>query len=347
MREALWRGERPLLSLSLWPLEQLYRLGTLLDRRLGRRRAERVDVPVLSVGNLVAGGAGKTPVTLLLARRLLAAGRRVGVVSRGYGRESRGLLVVSNDEGAIASACEVGDEPVLLARKEPRLVVAVAERRIEAARACVSLGCDVIVMDDGFSHHRMHRDLDVLVVDADLGFGNGRLLPAGPLREPLDEARRAGLVWLSRVREGDSDVVLPHSILEAPTIRSGWRPVGLSDSSLRVVEPLSGLRGARVAAFCAIARPESFRRTLSSLEAELVHFESFPDHYRPSAEAMSRFRASAKALGADRIVCTEKDLARLAPTEAEGLLGLAMEAQLVGDKGPLDAALARLLERSA
>jgi tetraacyldisaccharide 4'-kinase len=344
MREQLWRGELPLLALALRPLEQLYRLCASLDRRLGRRRAARVDVPVLSVGNLVAGGAGKTPVTLLLARRLLAEGRRVGVVSRGYGRRSRGLVVVSDGEGTVVPASEGGDEPVLLARKEPRLVVVAAEWRIEAARACVSLGCEVIVMDDGFSHHRMHRDLDVLVVDTDLGFGNGRLLPAGPLREPLAEARRAGLVWLSRASPED---LPPPSLAGLPFVRSGWRPVGLSDASLRVVEPLSALTGVRVAAFCAIARPQAFRRTLASLGADVVLFEAFADHQAPSAADLQRFRTAAHALGAERLVCTEKDLVRLDSAASGGFRALAMEAHLVGDEAPLDAALARVPGRSA
>jgi tetraacyldisaccharide 4'-kinase len=238
-----------------------------------------------------------------------------------------------------------GDEPVLLAWKEPQLFVAVAERRIEAARACVSAGCDVIVMDDGFSHHRMHRDLDVLVVDADLGFGNGRMLPAGPLREPLEEARRAGLVWRSRVPKNAPDAALPQGSDGTPTVRSGWRPVGLSDASLRVVEPLSALAGTRVAAFCAIARPEAFRRTLTELGAELVHFASFPDHHAPSAAELERLRAAARAVGAERLLCTEKDLVRLEAPAAAGVGALAMEAHLLGDEGPLDAALARVLGR--
>ncbi len=344
LRERLWRGDLPILSRALWPLEQVYRLGAALDRRLGWHRTERVEVPVVSVGNLVAGGAGKTPVTLLLARRLLAWGRRVGVVSRGYGRTSQGLVVVSKGDGAVVSSFAGGDEPVLLARKEPRLVVAVSERRIEAARACVSMGCDVIVMDDGFSHHRLHRDLDLLVVDAELGFGNERMLPAGPLRESLSEGRRAGLVWLSK----SAPEAMPPSAVEGiPFVRSGWRPVGLSDAGLGIVAPPSALRGARVAAFCAIARPEAFRGTLASLGAELVHFVPFSDHQTPSAEAMAHFRTMAKAAGAERLICTEKDVVRLAPSEADGILGLAMEAHLVGDDGPLDAALARVLERSA
>ncbi|MFM2153511.1 MAG: hypothetical protein RL199_1946 [Pseudomonadota bacterium] len=339
LRERLWRGELPWFAGTLWPLEQLYRAGAAAGRFLGRRR---VDVPVVSVGNLVAGGAGKTPVTLLLGRRLLAAGRRVGVVSRGYGRTSRGLVVVSDGRGAVVSAAEGGDEPILLARKEQALVVAVAERRLEAARACVSRGCDVVIMDDGFSHHRMRRDLDVLVVDADLGLGNGRLIPAGPLREPVSEAHRAGLVWLTRATL--DDFPLP-PLAGLPFVRSGWRPVGVSEAGLRVTEGLSVLRGARVAAFCAIARPEAFRRTLTGLGAEVVHFEAFSDHHAPSPAELERFRTFAGTAGAERLLCTEKDLARLEGGAAAGIGALAMEAHLLGDEGSLDMAMARVLGR--
>jgi tetraacyldisaccharide 4'-kinase len=340
VRQRLWAGELPLLAAVLWPLEQLYRLGAVLDRHHGQRRAERVDVPVISVGNLVAGGAGKTPVTLLIARRLLDEGRKVGVISRGYGRRTRGLVVVSRGDGAVASASTSGDEPVLLARKEPRLVVAVAERRIDAARACVSNGCDVVVMDDGFSRHDMIRDLDILVVDAGQGFGNGRMLPAGPLREPPAQARRTGLVWMSKASP-DSKSPLGDAI---PCVRSDWRPAWLSDGSLSPVAETASLRGARVAAFCGIARPEAFRDTLTALGAEVVHFASFGDHESLSTKAMARFRAAARATGAGQLVCTEKDIVRLEVADADGIRALAMEAHLLGETAPLDRAISRLLE---
>jgi tetraacyldisaccharide 4'-kinase len=199
-------------------------------------------------------------------------------------------------------------------------------------------------MDDGFSHHRLRRDLDLLVVDADLGLGNGRMLPVGPLREPVSAARRAGLVWLTRATPGE---VPPAPLAGMPFVRSGWRPVGVSDAGLRVTEDLSVLRGARVAAFCAIARPEAFRRTLAGLGADLVHFASFADHHTPSPAELDRVRAAARAAGAERLLCTEKDLVRLDAAAAAGVGALAMEAHLLGDEGPLDAALARVLGRFA
>jgi len=341
----LWRGEFPLAEWLLSPLTWVYAAASAAHRAAylsGCLTRERVPCPVVCIGNLVSGGAGKTPVTLLVSRRLLARGRRVGVISRGYGRRSSGCVVVSRGSGPILDPSAGGDEAVMLAHQEPRLRIVVAERRSEAATKCLELGCDVLVMDDGYSHHALQRDLDILLVDAAIGFGNGRLLPTGPLREPIREAGRAGLVWLSKAGPDD----LPPALLtKKPFVRSAYSPLALVDGALQPRQPVASLAGAKVAAWAAIARPESFRRTLEQLGARVVTFTAFGDHRTPTPEQFALWRRAAADAGADLLLTTEKDIVKLSPEDSSGLFALAMRAEVFGSDAALEAALDALLER--
>jgi tetraacyldisaccharide 4'-kinase len=284
-----WLRRGPLACL-LWPLSLLYAAlfaarGCLY--RLGWLRSERVPVPVIVVGNVIAGGAGKTPVVMAVVRHLRARGIQVGVVSRGYGRRTDDCREVTGD----SNPGDVGDEPALIhhATKAP---VFVARRRIEAARALLERhpGTQVIVSDDGLQHLALDRDIEICVFD-DRGIGNGWRLPAGPLRE----------AWPRRC-----DLVL-HSG-ERPAFAGGYTSArrladyALTSEGQRV--PLSALAGKPVTALAAIARPEAFFAMLRGRGLTLAETIALPDHY--DFDAWQR-----PADTGGPLVCTEKDAVKL------------------------------------
>ncbi|HEX4385318.1 MAG TPA: tetraacyldisaccharide 4'-kinase, partial [Myxococcales bacterium] len=235
-----WRDRPPLWTLPLAPLSLLYAAGARVHR--ASVKAVRASVPVISVGNLTVGGAGKTPVTLFLARRL-SGHRKPAILSRGYGRDSREPLRVT----ATTPVRLCGDEPLLLARQG--LDVWVGPSRALLAELAVKAGADVLLLDDGLQHHALARDLDVVVLDASNPLGNGALLPRGPLRElpqALSRVRR-GLFWLTRAD-------LPRHPLAGSL--SGFPQVE------SLYEPRAELRGQRVFLFAGIARPASFEASV-------------------------------------------------------------------------------------
>ncbi|HZE87932.1 MAG TPA: tetraacyldisaccharide 4'-kinase [Verrucomicrobiae bacterium] len=309
------------MSALLSPLAALYG-GALGARALLYRRGwlgiETAPVPVVSVGNLVAGGTGKTPVTALVARFLREAGLRPAIVSRGYlGKRAVDPLVVSDGSGAspAATAAAAGDEPAMLAGLLPSTPVVVARRRLEGARLAVSaLGARSIVLDDGFQHVALRRDLDLVLVDSAAPFDNGRLLPAGLLREPPRALARAGAILVTG-EGGDPESGIARWVRPGTPIFH----VQVSPVSLRVARPdvkpepleLSALVGARVVAFAGIARPERFAATLRSLGAELAEFHPFGDHHAFRARDVARLSEAASRHGARFLLTTEKDLARM------------------------------------
>jgi tetraacyldisaccharide 4'-kinase len=339
--ERLWYAARPeplvrrLLLGPLWLLSLgfrgavalrggLYRAGLLRTHRTARAR-------VVSVGNLTVGGAGKTPAVIHLARWLTARGVRVAVLSRGYGRTERADRVLL--PGAeLPPAHEVGDEPRLIARACPGVPVLVGrDRAALASRAEAELGAQVLLLDDGFQHRRLARDVDVVVVDAAVGLGNGHLLPRGPLREPPAALGRATLLWL-REAEAPRPLALPGGV---PVLRAAYRPGALATLGGEGLEA-AALRGRRVVAFAGIARPERFADSLRALGAEVVALEGFADHHAFLPAELEALRARAVALGA-QLVTTEKDAARLPASFPCWVLGLTVEVR----EG--EAHLARLL----
>jgi len=310
-----WRHPPPLWSASLLPLSAVYRAGAFAHRMTAR--PERVDAPVISVGNLTVGGAGKTPVTLELARRLSALGRKPAILSRGYGRRSREPLEVS----AGTPLEEAGDEPLLLARRGCRVFV--GPSRVVLARLALKGGADVLLLDDGLQHHGLARDLDVIVADASNPLGNGRLLPAGPLREPVSALKRVarGLLWLTWCDQprDPRTAALP----AFPRVESAYQ-----------AQP--DLRGQRVFLFAGIARPERFAATARALGAEIAGARWFPDHHRFTGQELAQVR-SAGALP----VTTEKDLARIA--QPEGIVAVRLEMRILRGEEALQSALGAVL----
>ena len=274
----------------------------LVARRMAERRAGRPpelepDVPVLCVGNLSLGGAGKTPTAVALAELLGERKVRLQFVTRGYGGDLAGPVCVNPNRH---TAADVGDEPLLLSSFAP---VWVAKDRAAGVRAATEAGAEAVVLDDGFQNPAVRKDLSLIVVDAVSGFGNGRVFPSGPLREPIDAGlRRAHAIVLIGDRSQRSD------------FRRKWHDV-LSDLPIldASLEPLqTGIEWADlpVLAFAGIGRPEKFFETLRGLGANVVRTHALDDHQPIPAALLDRMHSEARGLGA-RLVTTEKDLMRL------------------------------------
>ena len=292
-------NQRGALAWLLWPLSLVYRLITSLRRSLyalGVFKTNRVRAKVIVVGNVVAGGAGKTPVVMALVMHLQARGWQVGVASRGYGRSSTDCREVLDN----STADEVGDEPALI-KLTCHAPVFVAAKRFEAATALLAKypETQIIVCDDGLQHHALHRDLEICVFD-DRGVGNGFLLPAGPLREPWP--RPTDLVLHTGVRASSvPDSFSARRALARYTLR-------VDSSSM----PLSELRGKPVLAVAAIAQPEAFFNMLRDQGLTLAKTVALPDHFN--------FKHWVEPAAQDHIlVCTEKDAVKLWHTHPHAL----------------------------
>ena len=305
----------------LAPLAWIWAAAT--RSRLAKGPGARVGAPVICVGNLTAGGAGKTPTAAALVQRLAARGVAAHVVSRGHGGSLVGPLRV--EEGR-HTAAEVGDEPLLLAAFGP---VWIGRDRAAAARAAVAAGAQAIVMDDGFQNPGLAKDLSLVVVDAGFGFGNGRVMPAGPLREPA----AAGLAR--------ADLVLAiGGPEEQAALARRWPGMARLQGRLAPLQTGMDWAGLRALAFAGIGRPEKFLATLRELGVEVAGLRDFADHAAYPPAILARLEAEARALGA-QLVTTEKDAARLPPAFRREVLAVPVRLELA-DWGPLDAALERL-----
>jgi tetraacyldisaccharide 4'-kinase len=278
--------------------------GAAARLRRAVARPYRAPVPVVCVGNMVAGGSGKTPVVLSLAALAVAQGVAVHVVTRGYGGRLPGPVRV---DPVRHDAAAVGDEALLLAQAAPCWV---ARDRAAGIRAAAAAGADAVLLDDGFQNPGMAKDLSLLVIDAGYGFGNGRVIPAGPLREPA----AAGL------RRSDAVVLLGDGE-PPPAVRAAACPI--FRASLEPVQP-ARFAGTRVVAFAGIGRPAKFFASLGASGAELVAAHPFPDHHRFAEGELFRLRREAAAAGA-RLVTTAKDWIRLPPFWRHGVEVLAVE----------------------
>lgn len=312
-----WRqGALPWFAPLLMPLEALW-IAAGRARR-ARVRPVRADVPVICIGNLTAGGAGKTPVALAVAERLIALGRRPFFLSRGYGGRLKGPVLA---DPARHSAADAGDEPLLLAQTAP---VVVGGDRVAGAALAVAQGADVLVMDDGFQNPHLVKDLSFVVVDAQTRFGNRRVTPLGPLREPVsDGLRRAQALVV--MGEGETPVKANLPVLYA------------------ALQPDAAPPPVRALAFAGIGRPDKFFATLADAGVKVMATRAFPDHYAYRASDIEALRMAAAADGLT-LITTAKDLVRLPPAQRAGILTLPVRA-VFADPAALDALLQAALAR--
>jgi tetraacyldisaccharide 4'-kinase len=305
-------------TFALTPLSVVYGLGVRVRNGLYRRgifRADDVGAPVISVGNLTTGGTGKTPLVELLAAEMAANRRRVCVLTRGYGRNSAGRLVVSDNKGVLSDVNEAGDEPFLLAENlRGRAAVICDKNRVAAARwAIENLGSEVFILDDAFQHQQIKRAVNLLVIDATNPFGNRWLFPAGILREPITEAMRADCFVITRANESVEQEQLRAAIKGL----AGAAPIFTSNIKLAAVRSLDGKRSVqdltdrKVAAFCGIGNPHSFFSLLRREGLDVTFSREFRDHYSYTQTDVDRLARDASAHGAQALVTTTKDAVKL------------------------------------
>ncbi|HEY7138786.1 MAG TPA: tetraacyldisaccharide 4'-kinase [Methylomirabilota bacterium] len=315
-----WReGRAGLLGLALAPAAWAYRGGLAVrDAAYGRGwlARGRLSCPVVSIGNLTIGGTGKTPAVEMVARWLTDDGRRVAIVSRGYGRRPGAPVELVSDGGAPRlPADQAGDEPLLLARRLPGVGVVVGADRLAAGRWAVThLRPDVVLLDDGFQQRRLMKDVEIVCVDARVPWGPGGLFPRGTLREPPAALARAHLLIATRAA-GRNLAGLVEEIRQyagpAPCIAADYAVEGLEDLESGALHPASALHGRGVLAFAGIAAPERLAETLTAHGAIVRDVVAFPDHHSYAPQDLAAVAHRARAMGAGILVTTEKDAVRL------------------------------------
>lgn len=299
------------IRILLLPLGFIYGLVMELRNRLydwGVFKSRRFSVPLISVGNLTMGGGGKTPFTIFLARVLQKHYAKIAVVSRGYRRQSRGLQLVSDGQNILLGPQEAGDEPYLMARRLPGVLVAVSEKRSTAIDFLhEKQAVDLVILDDAFQHRAVQRDVDILLINAAQPFRFNFPVPAGTMREFKYNYRRADITLLTNVESARA--ALPP--IKQPLYKSTVALSELRDIHFKSAGNLEKMKGQQVLAFAAIANPQSFMRALQQEGIHVRYFKTYADHHFYSEEDLRRLLRKSNALGCSKILCTEKDLVKI------------------------------------
>lgn len=314
-------------SSFLFPLSILYGWAISLRNTgfdSGFFKQHKLPRPVISVGNLTVGGTGKTPVTCFLADILNERDLEVALLTRGYGRISSRPVKINKDNLSEIGFSITGDEARILADRLKRGAVYIDSNRYRAGRrAMAESKPDVFVLDDGFQHRNLKRDLNIVTIDAASPFGNGRLLPSGNLRESPTQLKRGDLLWVTRADEANAErkeiqeklsefsqspIIFSNHIVSGLIQCKDWREVGFG-----------ALRGREVFAFCGIAKPDSFRRILVNNDMQIVDFKIFSDHHRYTSEDLRDLEKRAAEVKSDVLITTEKDAARISPN-SQGIM---------------------------
>lgn len=273
-----------------------------------------VGVPVISVGNITAGGTGKTPMVLNIISVLRDTSKRIAVVSRGYGRKSSGTVVVSDGMNILASVDEAGDEAFMLAQKCGTVTVIVDEKRVRGAKKAIDdYRAEVIVLDDGFQHRYIGRKLDIVLIDSSNPPSATALIPAGYRREPMKSVRRADAVVYTKVTEKEESKKMITGMNRTGTriFFSSISVTGMFNIGLNIVQSADMLKGHAVMTFSGIASPLSFAQSVTELGAIVKKHLQFADHHRFTANECSAIAGNGRALGVDFLLTTEKDAVRL------------------------------------
>jgi tetraacyldisaccharide 4'-kinase len=256
---------------------------------------------VISIGNLTWGGTGKTSLTSYLAKFLIDEGFKVGILSRGYLRDSHGPVVVSDGQDLKTTWQDAGDEPYLLGRTIPEAAIVVAESRVEGLPILSQFHPDVILLDDAFQHRRIQRDLNLVLIDSTENISNLRVLPFGKLREPVEGLHRANAIILAHSRNANPETEKVVSSYGVPIYHANYEVTNFEYS------------GKSVAAFCGLASPHHFQRLLNENDVKVVLFREFPDHHIYSQTELEELEQAAIKSNAEAILTTTKDAVRIMP----------------------------------
>ena len=341
-------------------LSHIYRITGFIRMKLyetGILRTKRLPCPVICVGNITTGGTGKTPTVIALARLLQKGANpsvppftkggmggfdRIAILTRGYKRKSTEPILAVNDGNKILSTPQdAGDEPYLIASALKGVPVIVGKDRYRSGQYAIErFGANLFILDDGYQHIRLHRDLNILLIDATNPLGNGHLLPKGILREPLSALRRANGMIISRANEGDAagvERLIRSYNRESPVFYAYYRPVDIADLRGHTLG-LPYIKGTSLLLFSGIANPHSFRNSIANLGGVIKGELIFPDHHWYTEKDIEKIRLEAKRLSADAVITTEKDAVRLIDTHTltdikNKLDILALQVEMEIDKG--------------
>ncbi|MAR79232.1 MAG: tetraacyldisaccharide 4'-kinase [Rhodospirillaceae bacterium] len=292
-RPKFWRTSN-LLTKILTPLSFIYLVLFFSRKYLSRKR--KVNIPVICIGNITAGGAGKTPVAISIAKFLISKGLKPHFLTRGYKGKLKGPILVSNKH----SSADVGDEPILLSEVAPTWV---SKNKIQGAKSALKSNADLIIMDDGLQNDSIHKDLSILVIDGGYGFGNNKLIPAGPLRESV-KSSLTKIDFIVYVNDPSKNVKIDLSEFKCPILKSNIETI---TDNIDLNKKFS--------AFCGIARPEKFFSSLKKIGIKLTFSKSFPDHHRYSEDEIMRLIEDSN-IDNSLILTTKKDWVRI-PEQAK------------------------------
>lgn len=331
------------LKIFLFPLALFYRAMVFWRNffyNIGFFVSKSLSCKIISVGNISVGGTGKTPAVIFLANLLDNHGKRTAVLTRGYKRKSRGTIVVSDGQGHIASVSEAGDEPVFMANKINHIPIVADENRVRGGTFLIdNFNPDIIIMDDGFQHRAIDRDLDIVLINSQSKTSDNHLLPYGLLREPKSQLKRADLIFLTKTNLGEtvSPLAQNSDLNMFKSIMIPKQSITDAAGNKKMLESLSGIN---VFAFSGIGDPESFHSLIADTGANIVGKEIKPDHFHYSENDISKIQQKAGALRADCIVTTEKDLVKVKKIDVGGIPILAVGISFQ----PEEAGLKKLLQ---
>lgn len=333
IRNSISRQDRELGYIT--PLEFLYYLGYSIKKRYALKNQKRLPCMVMSIGNITLGGTGKTPATIALAEEAKKRGFKPCILTRGYKGSVKGPCFVSRGEGPLLDEYQAGDEALLMAEKLKGIPIVKGKDRYKSGIFAIqNLKSQILfILDDGFQHWGLFRDKDILLIDSTTLFGNRRLLPIGPLREPISAVSRADIIVITktdktRIQNSETNNLVKEIRqynTRAPIFFSEHRPSKFTTAT-RDTMPSEWAKGKRFFGFCGIGNPKSFGETLLLADAELIGFKTFRDHYRYSPGDIQAITRNAESCGAEWIVTTEKDIMRLKGLEVpENLISLGIE----------------------